>query len=222
VPSTEPFEKNLKKYEDWFEKYRYAYLSEVETVRQFIPPNKKGIEIGIGTGRFALPFGIKDGVEPAKSMQKYSRKLGVEVHNGVAENLPLANRSFDFALMVTTICFVDDILQSFKEINRVLVPNGRFIIGMIDKDSSLGAAYESMKNQNEFYRMATFYSVDEVIGYLKETEFGDFQIIQTVFGDPESMNEIQPFQTGYGQGGFVVIKANKLYELYSYLRKSQR
>ena len=220
MPSTEPFEKNLKKYEDWFEEHRYAYLSEVEAVRQFIPENKNGIEIGIGSGRFALPFGIKEGVEPAKSMQEYSRRLGIKVYNGAAENLPLTNRSFDFALMVTTICFVDDILQSFKEINRILKPNGRFIIGMIDKYSSLGTAYENMKNQNEFYRMATFFSVDEVLGYLKETEFGGFQIIQTVFGDLKSMNEIQPFQTGYGQGGFVVIKANKLYELYSLLRKS--
>jgi hypothetical protein len=33
---------------------------------------------------------------------------------------------------------------------------------------------------------------------------------QTVFGDLESIQEIQPFKEGYGEGGFVTIKATKL------------
>ncbi|MEJ2657377.1 MAG: class I SAM-dependent methyltransferase [Desulfobacterales bacterium] len=206
---TGPFEKYLDEYEDWFEKHRYVYLSEIEAVRHFIPQRSKGIEIGIGTGRFALPFGITEGVEPAKAMREFSSKLGLKVHPGVAEKLPLADGSFDFVLMVTTICFVDDILQSFREANRILNTNDRFIIGMVDRNSPLGKQYEKIKKQNKFYRIATFYSVDEVVVSLNKTGFGNIEMVQTVFGDPELIDEIQAFQSGQGQGGFVVIKANK-------------
>jgi ubiquinone/menaquinone biosynthesis C-methylase UbiE len=211
LPRIKPFEKYLNEYEEWFENHRYAYLSEVKAVRHFIPNGKKGIEIGIGTGRFALPFGIREGVEPAKAMREFSKQLDLVVYDGVAEKLPLPDEEYDFVLMVTTICFVDDILLSFKEINRILKLNGRFIIGMVDKDSSLGIVYESLKNQNKFYQFATFYSVDDVVNYLKENGFGDFEIIQTVFGELESICETQAFQSGYGNGGFVVIKANRFF-----------
>lgn len=209
MPRTGPFEKYLEEYEDWFEKNRYVYLSEVKAVRHFIPQRSKGIEIGIGTGRFALPFGITEGVEPAKAMREFSSKLGLKVHPGVAEKLPLADGSFDFVLMVTTICFVDDILQSFREANRILNTDDRFIIGMVDKDNFLGRAYERLKNQNKFYRIAIFYTVEEVIDNLKKAGFGSIEMVQTVFDDPELIAEIQVFQSGQGQGGFVVIKANK-------------
>ncbi len=210
MPRTEPFEKYLKEFEQWFETHRYVYLSEVEAVRHFIPKEKNGIEIGIGTGRFALPFDIKEGMEPAKAMRDFSEKLGLKVHDGVAEKLPLADSFFDFVLMVTTICFVDDIQQSFKETNRILKSKGTVIIGMIDKNSPLGKVYERIKKQNKFYRIATFYSVDEVTQYLEQTGFGSIETVQTVFGELESIEEIQPFQPGYGEGGFVVIKAKKL------------
>ena len=85
-----------------------------------------------------------------------------------------------------------------------------FIIGLVDKESPLGKAYEKIKEQNKFYRIATFYSTDEVTTYLKETGFGDIESIQTVFGGPESINGIQPFKEGYGEGGFVAIKVVKL------------
>ena len=46
--------------------------------------------------------------------QSLSRK-GIELVNGVAEALPSADLKFDFALMVTTICFLDNIKAAFLE-----------------------------------------------------------------------------------------------------------
>src|SRR3990172_6976910 len=117
---TEPFDKYLNDYEEWFKENRYVYESEVEAVRHFIPVDKKGIEIGIGTGSFAVPFNIKEGVEPSTAMRYYSLWLGLTVYNGTAENLPLKDKSYDFALMVTTICFVDDVEKAFREVRRIL------------------------------------------------------------------------------------------------------
>jgi len=193
---TEPFDKYLNDYEEWFKENRYVYESEVEAVRHFIPVDKKGIEIGIGTGSFAVPFNIKEGVEPSTAMRYYSLWLGLTVYNGTAENLPLKDKSYDFALMVTTICFVDDVEKAFREVRRILKPGGSFIIGFVDKKSSLGKTYEKLKDKNKFYRYATFYSVDEVKRYLKVTGFGKLKIIQTVFGELKEIQELQKFKKG--------------------------
>jgi len=209
MPRTQPFDDYLDEYEAWFDKHRFVYLSELEAVRHFIPKNKTGVEIGIGTGRFAIPLGITEGVEPSRAMREYARSKGVIVHDGVGEALPLPDESFDFALMVTTVCFVDDILATFREARRILTPAGRLIIGLVDKTSPLGRLYEKYKEKNKFYRPATFYSTDEIISYLEEAGFGEIRVVQTVFGDLDSINEVQPFKDGLGKGGFVVLESVK-------------
>jgi hypothetical protein len=45
---------------------------------------------------------------------------------------------------------------------------------------------------------------------LQQAQFGNIETVQTVFGDLDSIREIQPFKAGCGEGGFVVIKAVKL------------
>jgi ubiquinone/menaquinone biosynthesis C-methylase UbiE len=206
---TEPFDKYLNEYEEWFIEHRFVYESELEAVRHFIPKNKKGIEIGIGTGRFALPFGITEGVEPSASMRKFAVQKGLTVYEGTAEEIPLPNESYDYALMVTTICFVDDIGKAFKEVKRILKLGGSFIIGLVDKKSNLGKVYEKMKEQNKFYRYATFYSAEEVKELLEENGFTNIEIVQTVFGELSDVKSIQQYKTEYGEGGFVVISANR-------------
>jgi len=188
---------------------QYVYGSEIQAVRHFIPIGGKGIEIGIGTGRFAIPFGIKEGVEPSDSMRNYSLRLGLTVYNGVAEKLPLDNETYDFALMITTICFVDDVNKSFGEIKRIIKPGGIFIIGLVDKNTTLGKVYEKIKSQNKFYKDATFYSTDEVKKLLVQNQFIKIEVVQTVFGELSEIRSVQAFKEGYGEGGFVVIKACK-------------
>jgi ubiquinone/menaquinone biosynthesis C-methylase UbiE len=207
MPRTEPFDRHPVEYEKWFDKHKYVYQSEVEAVKHFIPAGKKGIEIGIGTGRFAIPFGITEGIEPSAAMGYLALIKGLDVHSGIAEELPVEDHSFDFALMVTTICFVDDVRKSFSEVKRILKPGGIFIIGLVDKNSPLGEIYENIKEQNKFYHPATFYSTDEVIKLLEENGFSDIEIVQTVFGSLQKIQEVQKFKEGYGEGGFVVIKA---------------
>ena len=205
----EPFEKFADQYEDWFEKNYWVYQSELEAIQQQLPKGGKGIEIGVGSGRFAQPLGIKFGIEPSSRMREFARGRGIEVIDACAENLPFEASSFDFALMVTTICFLDDIEKAFKEIHRILKPNGHLLIGFIDKNSPVGKTYEKHKNESEFYKIATFYSVDEVVLYLKKTGFGHFEFNQTIFKDLKEIKNIELIKSGYGEGLFVVINALK-------------
>lgn len=209
MPKTEPFEKYAGQYEDWFEKNRFAYESELRAIRAQIPESGDCIEIGVGSGRFASPLGIKLGVEPSKKMREVAEQRGIKALDGVAEALPFNDSVFDCALMVTTICFLDDIEGAFKEAYRVLKSGGFLIIGFVDRDSVIGRQYQRQKEKSVFYRIATFYSVDEVIVYLRKAGFRDFHFSQTIFHSLSEMECIEPVKEGYGEGSFVVIKAMK-------------
>ena len=203
----EPFEKFAYRYEDWFEKNKFVYKSELLAVREQLPESGEGIEIGVGSGRFAGPLGIKIGIEPSGEMRKIAQGKGIKVVDGIAEALPFDNSQFEFALMVTTICFLDDIETAFRETYRVLKPGGCLIVGFIDKNSPIGKLYQQHKKNSVFYRVAIFYSVDEVISYLKKANFKDFNFNQTIFHNLTQIRDIEPVKEGYGEGSFVVIKA---------------
>jgi len=52
-------------YDDWFVRNESAYRSELAAIKAFMPKEGCGLEIGVGTGRFAASLGIEVGVEPA-------------------------------------------------------------------------------------------------------------------------------------------------------------
>lgn len=203
----EPFENYTQEYDDWFHENKNIYLSELNAVKEFIPPSRNGLEIGIGSGRFAVPLGIKTGIEPSPQMAERSRKLGINVIDAVAENLPFKDEEFDFVLMVTAICFFDNVEQAFKDAYRVLKPKGIIIVAHIDKDSQLGQQYQINKEKSKFYKDATFYSANQITQYLQKAGFSDFDYKQTIF---TYQNEtVQPVEPGFGRGSFVVIKGIK-------------
>ena len=62
MTKTTAFDEQPNDYDAWFENHPDLYLSELEAVRIFIPAKGSGVEIGVGTGRFAVPLGILIGV----------------------------------------------------------------------------------------------------------------------------------------------------------------
>jgi len=205
--TTTAFDKNALEYDQWFDKHLTVYQSEILAIQQAIPQNKKGIEIGVGTGRFAEPLNIKFGVEPSENMAKVAEQRGIKVYRAYAENLPIDNATFDFVLMVTTVCFLSDIPKAFSEVHRILKPNGEIILAIIDKNSELGRKYEKEKSSNKFYSDAHFHSTEELTVLFQQSHFQNFEYWQTLMSLKE--NEIENPTKGYGQGSFVVIKANK-------------
>jgi len=209
MPKIEPFEKHSTAYDDWFLRNEAAYLSELKAVGTFIPSKRKGLEVGVGSARFALPLGILTGIDPSPAMAKLSRRTGVDVIQAVAESLPFERASFDFCLMVTTICFVDDLKKSFQEIHRVLHHDGFIVVGFINKASWLGREYLEKKPKSKFYGEAVFYSVDEVIRLLNEAGFTNYQFRQTLFKQHTKRLKEEPVKNGCGKGAFVVIQGYK-------------
>jgi SAM-dependent methyltransferase len=209
MPKTEPFDHYPDEYDNWFVLHEQAFQSELNAIRKVLPRRGKGIEIGVGTGMFAEPLGIAEGIEPSRAMRVRARRRNIRVRDAVAENLPYLDKSIDFALMVTTICFVDDLTRVFDEAYRILKDDGRLILGFVDKNSPVGKAYQEHKDESIFYRDATFYGTGEVVEILNRTGFEVETTVQTVFGEIEGIHEVQEILEGYGRGSFIVIKAKK-------------
>ncbi len=209
MPRIEPFEKYSERYEDWFYNNKYAYQSEINSIKEILPDFKKGVEIGVGSGRFAEPLDIKYGIEPSDKMRRIATNRGIEAVDGVAEELPYESCSFDLVLMVTTLCFLDDVKKAFSEVYRILEPGGFFVNGFVDKNSEIGKIYQKHKKESVFYGRADFFSVEEVIRILKETGFKDPESRQTIFTTLDKINGVEEVRDGYGKGSFVVIKARK-------------
>lgn len=209
MPRVAPFEAHHQRYEAWFEKHEAAYISELLALRPFVPWEGKGLEIGVGSGRFAAPSGVQVGVDPSPAMLSHAVARGIEVVEGLGENLPFATDCFDFALVVTTLCFVDAPARMLTEAHRVLKPGGRLVIGFIDRESGLGQDYLLHQAESVFYREATFYSADEVGRLLLESGFSIDDWVQTLFHPLAEIREIEILRAGHGQGALVVIAASK-------------
>jgi len=201
------FDKYWEKYDAWYERNKFAYLSEIEALKRVLPKKGKGLEIGVGTGRFASILGIGYGIEPSKNMIKIARQRGVDARLGYGECLPFIDSSFDYAVIIVTLCFVDDPEKVLKETARVLKKNGRIIIGIVDKESFLGKFYR--KGKSEFYKQAKFFSVKEITDLLKQAGFLSLSYYQTVSILPDALDSVEKPAQGFGKGGFVVISGIK-------------
>ena len=209
MPRIAAFEAHTERYEAWFVRNEAAYLSELLAVRAFLPWSGRGLEIGVGSGRFAAPLGIQVGVDPSPAMLALAAAHGIAVVAGTAENLPFPPTRFDYALIVTTICFVDSPARMLAEAHRVLKPEGALVIGFIDRDSPLGRDYLAHQAQSVFYREATFYSAAEVERLLGEAGFTIRAWGQTLSRSLAETREIEPLQPGCGRCSFVVVSACK-------------
>ncbi len=209
MAKTKAFDKYQEEYDLWFVKNDNAFGSEIVAIKPFIEDGEKGLEVGVGSGLFAEALKIKTGIDPSNAMCEAARGRGIEVVQGVGENLPFGDGQFEVVLLTTAICFLDDLEQTFKEIYRVLGVDGRVVVAFVDKASPLGQKYFKSKTKTKFYEEATFYSASEVIAILTKIGFKLGRVHQTIFGEMAEISSIQFYEEGHGRGGFVVIEALK-------------
>jgi SAM-dependent methyltransferase len=201
------YDSKYKAYDKWYEDHEPAYLSEIEALKRVLPQRGKGLEIGVGTGRFAAPLGIPFGLDPSKKMISLAKRRGVSVLLGFGENLPFVDGCLDYAAVINTLCFVKNPLKTLKESHRVLKNKGQLIVGFIDRNSFLGRTYKAKKSS--FYAYAKFFTAEELAELTKSLGFCRLSFYQTVFQFPEKLRTVEVPKKGYGTGGFVVISAEK-------------
>ncbi len=200
-----PFETSALEYDLWHDRHPLLYQSEILALKEAVPIDQRGLEVGVGTGRFAAALNIAAGIEPANAMALMAKERGIDVIQGYAEHLPFSPDCFDFVLFITTVCFLKNPAAAFKESHRVLKEKGKIIIGFIDKNSEIGKLYQKKKGNNKFYKNAHFMGVDEISALLEKSRFRNLRFYQTL--TKPVLTEIERPQPGYGKGSFVVVIA---------------
>jgi SAM-dependent methyltransferase len=176
------FEDYAADYDHWFDDNAGIYRKQLRLLRIAVPSQGLGLEVGVGSGRFATPLGICCGLDPSLTLAKMAKSRGVEVAIGVGEHLPYRSGSFDYTLMMTVICFLDDIAGVLLEVFRVLAPSGIIVLGFIERDGEIFRHYCEEPVKGRFLRHARFHSIDEVIHDLHNAGFLAVEVITRQHG----------------------------------------
>jgi hypothetical protein len=64
---SEAFDNYSLEYDEWFENHEIEYQLELKAIRELLPKEGKGVEIGAGTGRGCKTLGVCVGGVPAKT-----------------------------------------------------------------------------------------------------------------------------------------------------------
>ena len=165
------FDAHAERYDRWYGDHRVTYLQELKLIGRNAGVRGADLEIGVGTGRFAAPFGIRLGLDPSLPMLRIARARGVEAIRGLAEALPFRDASMRSILVMTSLCYLDDPKGALREVSRVLKPGGKLIIGFLGRGGELAEQYRETEEKGTFLAHATFYTPEEVVSMLEEAGF---------------------------------------------------
>ena len=208
-----PFDSLASDYDGWFEEEgKLVFAIEVQAFRKILPSlPKPWLEVGVGSGRFAQALKIETGIDPSIKILDIAKNRGIDVFLGRGEETPFTDRSFGAVFLIVTLCFVDSPLEVLKEANRLLKRGGKIALGIVLRESPWGRFYQAKKDEgHRFYKYATFYSHDEVTGFLEQAGFSIERVISTLFQEPGQVKHMESPREGFiSDAGFTVILAGK-------------
>lgn len=206
------FAQEAQRYDDWYDSPEGGplYRAELETLEPMVGGSPgPGIEIGVGSGRFAGPLGVKYGVDPVIEPLRIARTRGVQSVVGLGEDLPFSHGAFDMTLFVFTLCFVQDPVAAMREAARVTSGGGKLILGVIPADGPLGRHYQELADAgHRIYRTAHFYTRQDLYELL---EGAGLEAIEIRSAQMQVVNgTIKPGAIGdsdHPEAGFLAISA---------------
>jgi hypothetical protein len=80
VPKAAPFQRYNCRCDEWYDRHAIAYQSELLTVRAQLTWQGLGFAVGVGTGRFAGPLGVRIRIDSAREVLDYvARRTAIAV-----------------------------------------------------------------------------------------------------------------------------------------------
>lgn len=119
----------------------------IEATIERVDPTEGNSVLDVGCGRavdaikIAQKGGQPVGLEPSRTMLNHSKRCvadsgsGVALVQGIGENLPFRENSFDWIMCKGALDHFPDPYKSIKEISRVLKPDGRAVISIANFES---------------------------------------------------------------------------------------
>ncbi len=212
--AVEAFSSLADDYDAWFESPEGEALFKAEAsavrilMRGLEPPF---LEIGVGSGRFALALGIEHGIDPSPALLEKARARGVKVRQGMGEDLPYEDDSFGGVFILFTLCFVEGPGKVLGEAKRVLKHGGGLIVGIINKQSPWGALYLKKKAEGHpIYKHAVFSSPQDVVEMIRGIGMGVEAFSSTLLRPPSENPKDEIVMDRLQEGaGFICIRAIK-------------
>ncbi|MGJ3509981.1 class I SAM-dependent methyltransferase [Enemella sp. A6] len=174
------------------------YEAEIAALEELLAPiradlgtDARGLEVGVGTGRFAAPLKIGHGVEPAPKMAELARHSGIDVTEAPAEALPFDDATFDHTAFITSLCFVTDAARSLHEARRVTREGGWILVAFLNRASALGEQLAATQHSDPFYEHATLRTADEIEALLQQAGYRVHDARQVTLSD-DGRPEVRP------------------------------
>lgn len=208
-------------YEAWYHTPRGQWIGETEfrLLRALLQPERGRslLDIGCGTGYFTRRFAGECrldtvGLDPNAAWLEFARVHGAGTERycvGQAEQLPFADRSFDYTVSVTALCFVSDAREAIGQMLRVT--RKRFAIGLLNRRSLL-YLQKGRRGGSGAYRGARWYSPGELRALLSGLPVANSTVRSAIFlaaGGTASRVAERVIPTHVVLGGFIVIVGDR-------------
>ncbi|MFA4878371.1 MAG: class I SAM-dependent methyltransferase [Methanoregula sp.] len=176
------FDRYADEYDQWFDTHNEIFAAQSDLVLRYFPLTDWKLEIGVGSGRFASRLGIRHGLDPSPRLLAMARQRGVETVQGKGEFLPYRTGTFNCVLMMTVICFLDDVARSCNEAFRVIQSGGMLVVAFIEKDGEVALRERARKPAGRFLQYAKFLATGQVMAALANAGFSGVSVRENLHG----------------------------------------
>lgn len=208
-----PFGRFASEYDAWFGgEGRLTFAIELRAFQEILPHlPKPWLEIGVGSGRLAQSLGIETGVDPCVKLVEMARRRGVSTLLARGEELPFQEASFGTVFLMVSMCFLERPGMALREAKRVLVPDGKIVLGLVLRDSPWGRFYRQRgKPGHRLYEHARFYGYEQLVSLLVTAGLPFERVVSTLFQRPGAVQRMEEPREGYLPGaGLTIVVATR-------------